>query len=80
MNAYYAPLEDMRFVLRHLVDVEKLAHLPDAEVLGDPELTDAILEQAGRFASEVLWPLDRVAAAFALNEHYADGVGKMVIV
>ncbi len=26
------------------------------------------------------WPLDRVAAAFALNEHYADGVGKMVIV
>jgi alkylation response protein AidB-like acyl-CoA dehydrogenase len=61
LNAYYAPLEDMRFVLRHLVDVEKLAQLPDAEVLGDPELTDAILEQAGRFASEVLWPLDRAA-------------------
>jgi alkylation response protein AidB-like acyl-CoA dehydrogenase len=59
LNAYSAPLEDMRFVLRHLVEMEKLAQLPDSEVLGDPELTRAILEQAGRFASEVLWPLDR---------------------
>jgi alkylation response protein AidB-like acyl-CoA dehydrogenase len=59
LNAYSAPLEDIRFVLRHLVDVEKLAQLPDSEVLGDSELTHAILEQAGRFASEVLWPLDR---------------------
>jgi alkylation response protein AidB-like acyl-CoA dehydrogenase len=49
----------MRFVIRHLVEVERLAQLPDSEVLSDSELTQAILEQAGRFASEVLWPLDR---------------------
>ena len=59
MNAYTAPLEDMHFVIRHLVGVERLAQLPDSEVLADPELTRVILEQAGRFASDVLWPLDR---------------------
>jgi alkylation response protein AidB-like acyl-CoA dehydrogenase len=60
MSPYVAPLADMRFVLRELVDIDSLARLPDSESLADAELTDAILEQAARFASEVLAPLDRV--------------------
>ena len=57
---YVAPLADMRFVPRELIDIDSLAKLPDSESLADGELTDAILEQAARFASEVLAPLDSI--------------------
>jgi len=60
MNPYTAPLEEMRFVLRELVDIQGIAQLKDAEAVADPELMDAILEQAARFAKEVLAPLDAV--------------------
>ncbi len=58
MTPYNAPLADMHFVLRELVEIDSLAKLPDSEALADADLTDAILEQAARFASEVLAPLD----------------------
>lgn len=60
MNPYVAPLAEMRFVLRELADIDSIANLPDCEALADAELTDAILDQAARFASEVLAPLDSV--------------------
>jgi 3-(methylthio)propanoyl-CoA dehydrogenase len=60
MNGYIAPLADMRFVLRELVDIDSLAKLPDSESLADADLTDAILDQAARFASEVLAPLNSI--------------------
>lgn len=60
MNPYTAPLEEMRFVLRELVDIQGIAQLKDAEAVADPELMDAILEQAARFARDVLAPLDTV--------------------
>jgi len=60
VNSYNAPLEDMRFVLQELSDLHSLAKLPDSEALADRELTDAILDQAARFAREVLAPLDEV--------------------
>jgi alkylation response protein AidB-like acyl-CoA dehydrogenase len=60
MTPYIAPLADMRFVLRELTDIDSLAKLPDSEALADADLTDAILEQAARFASEVLAPLDSI--------------------
>lgn len=60
MTTYSAPLADMRFALRELVHIDELAKLPDSEVLADAELTDAVLEQAARFASEMLAPLDGV--------------------
>lgn len=58
MNPYTAPLEDMRFVLRELADLERVSSLPDADALADEDLTGAILEQAARFAQEVLVPID----------------------
>lgn len=58
MTLYNAPLDDMRFALRELSDLQRVAALPDADALADVELTDAILEQAARFAHEVLAPLD----------------------
>ena len=51
---YAAPLRDMRFVLRHLV-----ARDPGDDHL-DPALADAILEEAGKFAADILAPLNVV--------------------
>lgn len=58
MNTFNTPLEEMRFVLRELADIERVSQLPNAEVLADADLTDAVLEQAAHFAEEVLLPLD----------------------
>ena len=57
MSDFIAPLEDMRFVLRELAGLEVVTQLPGYEE-ASPELVDAILEEAGKFASGVLAPLN----------------------
>ncbi len=59
MTAYAAPLADMRFVLRHLVGLDRIAALPGKEET-TPELVEAVLEEAGRLAAEVIAPLNAV--------------------
>src|SRR5439155_7700620 len=59
MSAYTAPLKDMRFVLNELAGLSEVAKLPGYEE-ATPDTVDAILEEAARFASEVLDPLNRV--------------------
>ena len=58
MNEYRAPLEDIRFVLDHLVDLSEIARLPGYEH-ADPETIAGLLEEAGKFMGEVLSPLNR---------------------
>src|SRR6185312_14436678 len=60
MAHYTPPLRDMHFVLHELLDVAgELKALPaHAEI--DAETIDAVLEEAGRFASEVIAPLNAV--------------------
>ena len=55
---YAAPLNDMQFILSELADFDNISRLPGC---GDatPDMAFAILEQAGRFAAEVLAPLNR---------------------
>ncbi len=55
---YTAPIEDMRFVLNKVVGLDAVAALPGYEE-ASAELVDAVLEEAGRLASEVLDPLNR---------------------
>ncbi len=57
MSAYTAPLKDMRFVLHELAGLAAVAKLPGYEE-ATPETVDAILEQASKFSSEVLDPLN----------------------
>ena len=58
MSAYVAPLKDMRFVLHELAGLAQVAKLPGyAEAT--PDTVDAILEEAAKFASGVLDPLNR---------------------
>ena len=54
---YAAPLDDMRFVLTHLADLPEIATFAGFEE-AEPELVEAILIEAGRFATEVLAPLN----------------------
>ncbi|HSX94595.1 MAG TPA: acyl-CoA dehydrogenase family protein [Hydrogenophaga sp.] len=55
---YEAPLEHMRFVLEHVLDAPK--HWKACEAFADLDLdtADAVLQEAARFASEVLQPLN----------------------
>jgi alkylation response protein AidB-like acyl-CoA dehydrogenase len=57
MSAYTAPLKDMRFVLRELAGLEQVAKLPGYGE-ATPDTVDAILEEASKFASEVLDPIN----------------------
>ncbi len=56
---YRAPLKDMQFVLQELCQLEQLSRLPGCEE-ATPDLVEAILQEGGKFASEVLAPLNRV--------------------
>jgi alkylation response protein AidB-like acyl-CoA dehydrogenase len=59
MQEYQAPLDDMKFVLRELVDWKLLATLPGfSEITLD--VAESVLEEAARFAGGVLSPLNRV--------------------
>ena len=58
MSTYTPPLKDMEFVLRELAQIDDIAKLPGYE---DSTLDTAmaILEEAGKFATNVLEPLNR---------------------
>ena len=58
MSTYTAPLKDMKFVLNELAGLAEVAKLPGCEE-ATPDTVDAILEEAARFASGVLDPLNR---------------------
>src|SRR3990172_6754901 len=57
MSSYVAPLKDMQFVLNELAGLEEVAKLPGYQE-ATPETVAAILEEASKFAIEVLDPLN----------------------
>ncbi len=59
MTVYAAPLDDIRFTLRHIGGLEALTALPGLDHV-DAETVDIILEEAARFAGNELAPLNRV--------------------
>jgi 3-(methylthio)propanoyl-CoA dehydrogenase len=58
MTQYVPPLRDIRFVLEHLVDLAGLSQLEPYRH-ADPDTVFGVLEEGGRFMSEVLGPLNR---------------------
>ena len=77
MNNYQAPLRDMRFVIHELVESHKICALPGYTDC-DADLIDAVLEEASRFAGDILSPLnpvgDRDGARWLAG---ADGKGEV---
>ncbi len=58
-DTYTAPVRDMLFVLETVCDLEGLSRLEGYEH-ADPDTVRGLLEEAGRFFSEVIAPLNRV--------------------
>jgi len=60
MPSYHAPLRDMQFVLHELLEVSAaLKQLPPHAEM-DADTINAVLEEGGKFAAEVLQPLNAV--------------------
>ncbi|PHQ84432.1 MAG: acyl-CoA dehydrogenase [Thalassobium sp.] len=58
MPSYTAPLKDMQFILHDVLKVSQ-QDIPGFDEL-DPDFTGAVLEEAGKVASEILAPLNIV--------------------
>ncbi|MDY0011285.1 MAG: acyl-CoA dehydrogenase [Rhodocyclaceae bacterium] len=58
MADYQPPIRDMRFVVEELAGLKNLTGLPRFREIS-PDLVASILEEAGKFASGVLAPLNR---------------------
>jgi alkylation response protein AidB-like acyl-CoA dehydrogenase len=71
MQTYTPPLRDMRFVIHELHDSTALARLPGLEDM-TPDLLNTVLDEAGKFISGTLLPLN--ASGDAEGCHYEDGV------
>lgn len=59
MPIYSAPNRDFRFIINELLDIESYGDLPGFENAA-PDLVASILEEGGRFISEVIAPLNQV--------------------
>ena len=57
MSGYVAPLKDMNFVLRELAGLAQVTSLPGFEE-ATPDLVEAILDEASKFAAGVLAPIN----------------------
>ena len=75
-GAYRPPLRDIGFALEHLADLPALSKLEPFSH-ADPQTVSLLLEEAGRFTAEVLWPLDRPGDVAGCSHDQATGEVRM---
>ena len=71
MPSYRAPTRDTRFLLNEVLKVGGYGNLPGFEG-ATPDMVDAVVEEAGKFAAEVIAPLNAPGDAQGCARH-ADG-------
>ncbi len=59
MAEYKAPISEISFVLNDLLNIDQLTAIPGFSE-ATPELVDAVVEEAGKFAAEVIAPINRI--------------------
>jgi alkylation response protein AidB-like acyl-CoA dehydrogenase len=60
MADYQPPVPQMRFTIEHLAEFKDVAALPAYAAVVDSDTAAAVLEEAARFASEVLAPINQL--------------------
>ena len=71
MPTYKAPLDDIRFLLTEVLEVEQLSKLPGYEE-ATPDVLMAVLEEGAKLCEDVLAPLNQSGDAEGC--HYENGV------
>ena len=58
MPSYTPPVRDTRFVLEHVVGLDRYLNQPGFEA-ATADVVDAVLEEGGRFVADILFPLNQ---------------------